>query len=310
MVNSVVYTQPVLLNVTPAEFQTAYFVSSQPGTDEIDVVAFDSAGNSSNEASTTITVGGAATPPPSASDLKVSTASLISSSLVAGGGGTVAFTVENLGASAAPGTALSQIYLSTNSTLDSSDILVSPGAISDAGLAAGASEPETLPFTLPSNIAGSYYLVMFAGDSDQVGNGAAAGDTYAIPLYISSSVSPPPPPPPTTSPSGPNPISITTNAPITTRVGSEPAIKSSALRAVDTLYPNDASLRYTIVTPPAYGHLIDNFFTTSTFTQADIDNDLVDYVQNGTSTSSDSFRAVSKRIESLGDSRIGSVYDS
>ena len=290
VINNVAYSQGEIANVTPAQFQTAYFTSSQSGTDEIAIIAFDSARNSSNLASTTITVSASSSPTPSPSDLKVSTASLVSSSLVAGGGGTVAFSVENLGTSPAPGTALSQIYLSTNTTVDSSDILVSPGAISDTGLGAGASQSEQLPFILPSNLAGSYYLIVFAGDPDQVTNGAAAGKTYATPITVATTAPSPSSPTPTSSqPSGANPLSIATDVAITTRVGSEPVITSSALHAVDTQYSNDTDLRYTIVTPPAYGHLIDNFYTTSTFTQADIDNELVDYVQNGTAVSSDSF---------------------
>jgi Tryptophan-rich Synechocystis species C-terminal domain/Cadherin-like/Bacterial Ig-like domain len=290
VVNNVVYTGPEVVNVTPAEFQTAYFISSQPGTDEVAVIGFDSAGNSSNEASTLITTSAGSSPPTStSSDLKVTTASILSSSLISSGGGTIGFTVENLASSAAPDTAISQIYLSTNTTLDSGDILISPGAISDASLAAGASQPEQLPFTLPSNIAGSYYLIVFAGDSAQVSDGGAAGNTYAIPVTIAATSPSPSPPPSSPTPSGPSPITITADSPITTRVGSEPVITSGALRASDTQYPNDADLRYTIVTPPAHGQLIDNFFTTSTFTQADIDNELVDYVQNGSSVSSDSF---------------------
>ena len=291
VVNNLVYNQPEILNVTRAEFQSAYFVASQPGTDEIDVVAFDSAGNSSNFASSTITISATNSSPPtnSTSDLKVPVASLISSDLVAGGGGTVAFSVENLGASAAPNAALSQIYLSTHTTLDSSAILVSTGAVSDAGLASSASLSEQLPFTLPTNVVGSYYLIVFAGDADQVTNGAATGRTDAIPISVTSTSSAPPAPSESATPSGPSPISITEDVSITTRVGSEPAITSGALHAADNQYPNDADLRYVIVTPPAYGHLIDDFFTTSTFTQADIDNELVDYVQNGTATSSDSF---------------------
>jgi hypothetical protein len=290
VIDNVVMAQDEITDVTPAEFQTAYFIASQPGTDEIAVIAFDSAGNSSNLASSLITVGAPTSPSTtSASDLKVTTASLISSDLVAGGGGTVAFSVENLGTGAAPNTALSQIYLSTHTTLDSSAILVSPGSISDMGLAASATVSEQLPFTLPTNIAGSYYLIAFAGDADQVTDGAVAGQTYAIPISVTATSPPPPAPPATPAPSGPSPIPITADAAITTRVGSEPAITSGALDAVDTQYSNATDLRYTIVTPPAYGYLIDDFYTTSTFTQADINNGLVDYVQNGTATSSDSF---------------------
>ena len=152
------YSGRSVVNVSPAAFQTAYFTASQPGTDEIDVVAFDSIGNSSNLASTNDNFSGiadvAARRRVRPSDLKISTASLISSNLVAGGGGTVALSVTNLGANSAPNTALTQLYLSTNTTLDSSDILVSPGAISDAGLAADPSRSGTLSFTLPSNIPG------------------------------------------------------------------------------------------------------------------------------------------------------------
>jgi hypothetical protein len=143
---------------------------------------------------------------------------------------------------------------------------------------------------LPGNIAGSYYLIVFAGDPDEVTNGAAAGKTYATPITVAATAPSPSTPTPTSSPpAGPNPISIAADVAVTTRVGSEPVITSGALDAVDTQYSNATDLRYTIVTPPAYGHLIDNFYTTSTFTQADINNELVDYAQNGTAVSSDSF---------------------
>ena len=289
VVNNVVYAEGQILDVTQAEFQTAYFTSSQPGNDQIEVVGFDSAGNSA-VGNTVITVGGSQPPPASAADLKVSTSSLVSSNLNAGGGGTVAFSVENLGSGAAPSSAVSQIYLSTNTTLDSSDVLVSPGSISDASLAEGASQSEQLPFTLPANVAGSYYLIVFAGDTDQVTNGAAAGKTSVIPITVEGTEPAQFSPSPTSpQPSGSNPISILTDETITTRVSSEPVITSGALRAADAQYPNDTNLRYTIVTPPANGRLIDDGYTTSTFTQADIDNDLVDYVQSGATVSSDGF---------------------
>jgi len=291
VINGIVHTEAQVFNVTQAMLKTAYFTSSQAGTDQIKLIAYDTAGNSSG-ATTTITVSAASSPPPAstASNLKVISASLALSSLTAGGGGTVAFSVKNQSASAAPNTAQSQLYLSTNATLDSSDLLISPGSISDAGLAAGATQAEQLPFTLPSNSAGSFYLIAFAGDPNQVSNGGAAGNTYAIPVTIAATS--PAPQVTITSPSAPsgaNPLSIVTNTGVTTRVGSEPGISSSALRAVDSQYSNGSSLRYTIVTAPSHGVLIDRFFTTSTFTQADIDNGLVDYVQDGSSVSSDSF---------------------
>lgn len=291
IINSVVHTEAQVSNVTMAMFKTAYFASSKVGTDQVRVTVFDTAGNNST-AGTTIAVSAATTtPPPStASNLQVTSANLVNSSPVAGGGGLLSFSVKNLGTSAAPSTALSKIYLSTNTTLDSSDIVVSSGAITDAGLAAGATQGEELPFTLPNNIAGSYYLIVFAGDDAQVTNGGAAGKTNAIPIFVTAnSTAPQPPATNSTQPSGANPISIVTNAPITTRVSSEPGIRSTSLRTTDSQYPNDTSLRYTIVTPPAHGQLINDFFIASTFTQADIDNALVSYIQDGTSVSSDSF---------------------
>jgi len=291
VVGGVAHTQGVISLVSPAQFKAAYYLANQSGTEEIDAIAFDASNNSSNDASATITTGANSTPPPTStsSNLKISTASIVSSSLNAGGGGTIAFTVQNEAGSAAPGTAFSQIYLSSDSTLQPSDVLVSAGAISDAGLGGGVSESESLAFTLPANIAGSYDLIVFAGDSSQVSSGAVGGHTYAIPVTISSNAATPPTPASVPVPSGPSTITITTNAPITTRVGSEPAIEASALRAVDSQYSNDGLLRYVVVTPPSFGRLIDNVFTASTFTQADIDNGLVDYVQNGTQASSDSF---------------------
>ncbi|HEX4052940.1 MAG TPA: Ig-like domain-containing protein, partial [Tepidisphaeraceae bacterium] len=290
VIGGIVHTEGVIENVSPAAFSTAYFTASNPGTDEIALVAVDSAGNYSNSATTTITTTGQVTPPASTqADLEVSTASLLTSNLVSGGGGRIAYTVSNVGADAASSTSLSYIFLSTTPTLNSSAVLVSPGGITDAALPAGASQNDSLPFTLPPNIAGSYYLIVAADDGNQVAETNENNNIYVIPITVAGTTSPPSGGNPPPSPSGPNPLSTIADNAITTRVGSESVISSSALNVGDTLFSNDAQLEYTVVTPPAHGRLIDNFFTTSTFTQADVNNGLVNYVQDGTSVSSDSF---------------------
>src|SRR5262249_19591558 len=51
----------------------------------------------------------------------------------------------------------------------------------------------------------------------------------------------------------------------------------------------DAQLTYTVLTGPAHGTLMKSGVTVSSFSQADIDNGLISYAENGANGSSDSF---------------------
>ena len=65
-------------------------------------------------------------------------------------------------------------------------------------------------------------------------------------------------------------------------------IPESQLQFTDNV-SSDAQENYTLITAPMHGTLLDNGSATSSFTQADIDNGLVAYRQNGDIVSSDSF---------------------
>ena len=85
-----------------------------------------------------------------------------------------------------------------------------------------------------------------------------------------------------------SPPSVVVDAPLTVTVGGSGGITSSLLRFDD----NDSSHtqeRYTVVTGPAHGTLLRAGLATSSFTQADIDNGIISYSENGSAVSSDSF---------------------
>ncbi|MBR1064336.1 hypothetical protein ABIF79_008161 [Bradyrhizobium japonicum] len=132
---------------------------------------------------------GAFGPGAPAPDLQISTASLVTSSLIPGGGGTIAYTVSNAGGGASPSQSVSQIYLSTSGTLDASARLVSVVPLTDPMLAPGASQSDVLPFTLPANLApGKYNLIVSADDGHVIPESNENNNTYAIPITIGPSI--------------------------------------------------------------------------------------------------------------------------
>jgi hypothetical protein len=75
---------------------------------------------------------------------------------------------------------------------------------------------------------------------------------------------------------------------ITLAVGATATIPSSQLQFDDNVSTH-AQETYSIVTAPAHGTLLKSGVATSSFTQADIDNGLISYHENGSVFSSDSF---------------------
>ena len=75
---------------------------------------------------------------------------------------------------------------------------------------------------------------------------------------------------------------------VTLAVGATATILSSQLQFDDNV-SSHAQEAYTVVTGPTHGTLLKSGAATSSFTQADIDNGLIAYHENGTVASSDSF---------------------
>src|SRR5947209_3914737 len=88
--------------------------------------------------------------------------------------------------------------------------------------------------------------------------------------------------PDTTSPS------LVHEGPITVAVGNTGIISSSQLQFDDNVSTH-AQETYTVITGPTYGALLKSGSNTTSFTQADIDNGLISYSENGSVVSSDSF---------------------
>ena len=78
---------------------------------------------------------------------------------------------------------------------------------------------------------------------------------------------------------------------LVTGVGSNPDLTSTYLQVTDANSANytPAQLTYTVVSAPSHGYLLKGGSIVSSFTQADINNRLVEYQENGTIASSDSF---------------------
>ena len=75
---------------------------------------------------------------------------------------------------------------------------------------------------------------------------------------------------------------------VTVGIGLSATIPSSQLQFTDNV-STDAQETYTVVTGPAHGTLFDNGVAATTFTQADVDNGLLKYTENGSIAASDSF---------------------
>ena len=84
------------------------------------------------------------------------------------------------------------------------------------------------------------------------------------------------------------PLTLVADNPLVDGVGKTVTIGSNSL-AFSEPGETDAQLTYAIVTGPADGTLLKNGSAISSFTQADIDNGLIAYRENGSNVSSDSF---------------------
>lgn len=78
---------------------------------------------------------------------------------------------------------------------------------------------------------------------------------------------------------------------LVTGVGSNPDLTPAFLQVTDANSANytSAQLAYTIVSAPSHGYLLKGGSIVSSFTQSDINNGLLEYQENGTLASSDSF---------------------
>jgi hypothetical protein len=84
------------------------------------------------------------------------------------------------------------------------------------------------------------------------------------------------------------PPSLVADASLTVPLDGSGVITSSLLK-FDDAFSSDAQETYTVITAPAQGTLLKNGSATSTFTQADIDNGLISYRENGSTAMTDSF---------------------
>ncbi|WP_166308725.1 cadherin-like domain-containing protein [Bradyrhizobium sp. 2S1] len=104
----------------------------------------------------------------------------------------------------------------------------------------------------------------------------------------------------TTPPASAQPIIVTDHTPPTivatgqqlvTGVGSNPTLSSSYLQVADSnsAHYTPEQLTYTITSNPSHGYLIKGGSIVTSFSQADINNNLIEYQENGTIASSESF---------------------
>jgi Ca2+-binding RTX toxin-like protein len=98
-------------------------------------------------------------------------------------GSTVNFALKDVGAAAA-GASVSALYLSTHTTVTTSDTLI--GTYSASSLQAGATQSESIAFSLPSNIAaGTYYLGVIADATSKVAESNETNNvSSSIPVVV------------------------------------------------------------------------------------------------------------------------------
>ena len=120
---------------------------------------------------------------------------------------------------------------------------------------------------------------------DDLGNSSIAGDatiTVTVPAATPQPVVASDHTPPTIVPPGQQLI---------TGIGSNPDLTPTYLQVTDTnsAHYTPAQLTYTVTSAPGHGYIIKGGSIVSSFTQADINNHLIEYQENGTITPSDSF---------------------
>ncbi|WP_325372116.1 cadherin-like domain-containing protein, partial [Bradyrhizobium sp.] len=100
--------------------------------------------------------------------------------------------------------------------------------------------------------------------------------------------------------------SLVDDVSLTVPLGGSGVITSSLLR-FDDAGSSHAQEIYTVITTPVYGTLLKNGSATSTFTQADIDNGLIGYQENGSTATTDSF--VFKVTDAAGNTTTVQLFD-
>jgi len=161
---------------------TAYFIVRTDSGNQVYENVFDSNNVSTAPAVSTVLL----TPPP---DLAVSNIGTANSAVV-GQPLTVTYSVTNQGSTATPNNSWSDsIYLSADQTLSPGTDLLLGTRTRTGVLATGQSEALSYTFTLPSSLAGSYYLIVQSDSGNQVfeldkANNTAAG---AVQFNVSQS---------------------------------------------------------------------------------------------------------------------------
>ncbi len=119
---------------------------------------------------------------------------------------------------------------------------------------------------------------------DDLGNQSIAGDLVVT-------VTAPPSAPQAVVPTDHTPPTIVAGQQLVTGVGSNPDLTSAYLQVIDTnsAHYTPEQLTYTIVSTPSHGYLLKGGSIVNKFTQADINNRLVEYQENGSIAPSDSF---------------------
>jgi hypothetical protein len=120
---------------------------------------------------------------------------------------------------------------------------------------------------------------------DDAGTSSIAGDTTI------TVTAPTVPPQPIVTTDHTPPTIVAPSQQLVTGVGSNPNLTSTYLSVTDSnsAHYTPGQLTYTIVSAPNHGYIIKGGSIVSSFTQADVNNGLVEYQENGTVASSDSF---------------------
>src|SRR5579883_1003203 len=259
-------------NFSPAEFAATYFSSgSTPGTNEIAVIAFDNAGNESNEADVTISVA-APTPSPQpiiTSDHTPPTIDVTSQQPTTGVAGNVTLGSSYLSVTDANSANYTPAQLTyTVVSAPSSGYLIKNGSIvssfTQADINNGLIEYQENGTTAFGD-SFTYYV------SDPAGNRAA---NASLNLVIS-------PPPTATHPA------LDTNSALTVGLGLTAVISDSNLHVTDTgLAP--WQIIYHVTSSPSHGEIIaDGSTQVSYFTQQQVDLRLISYQNAGRVSGSD-----------------------
>ena len=211
-------------------------------------------------------------------DLEIDSLTPLNDTVSAGETISVGAVVHNYG-KLASGAFSTRIYISPRNTYDSSAI---PLATFDGatyvplGLAAGAvttypTKSVTFDAALTSKLfSGTNYLIVIADYNNEFLDLNRDNNSYNVPIKLDTTF----------------PVEPQSTLPVS--IGGTATISHSFLFSYD---PDNsaAELTYTVLGPPTHGTILVNGSAATSFTQADIDNGLVQYRENGDAASNDSF---------------------